>query len=170
MKRNYRARPVGWKGESHRHYLAAKGIKTKRYYAYVPTYAVGDMSLIAADGVGTAGAAVIPWIPVAVPLLIAYGGVKYAKNRKKKTGSYFMNKSDLLSESIDRLEESEYFDADRAAMERARLARMAPDKRARAEGDLRKLVEYAQETQESKEDLRLQEDYEEDVEKDRVVW
>ena len=32
MKRNYRARPVGWKGESHRHYLAAKGISTKRYF------------------------------------------------------------------------------------------------------------------------------------------
>ena len=29
--RNYRARPVGWRNESHRHYLASKGIATKRY-------------------------------------------------------------------------------------------------------------------------------------------
>jgi len=27
-------RPVGWRGESHRHYLASKGIKTGRYMAY----------------------------------------------------------------------------------------------------------------------------------------
>ena len=33
MKRNYRARPSGWRNESHRHYLAAKGIKTNRYMA-----------------------------------------------------------------------------------------------------------------------------------------
>jgi len=31
MKNNksFRAKPVGWKGESHRHYLASKGVKTK---------------------------------------------------------------------------------------------------------------------------------------------
>ena len=78
----------GWHGESHRHYLAAKGIKTKRYnahkYYYVPTYVAGDMAPIAADGIGTAGAAVVPWIPVVVPLALLYGGVKYAKNRKDK--------------------------------------------------------------------------------------
>ena len=28
--RSFRAKPVGWKGESHCHYLAAKGISTKR--------------------------------------------------------------------------------------------------------------------------------------------
>lgn len=27
--RSFRAKPVGWKGESHRHYLAAKGIKSR---------------------------------------------------------------------------------------------------------------------------------------------
>ena len=196
MTRNFRARPVGWRGESHRHYLASKGVSTRRYsadrgfdmtmlrtepggdgnyfedkgvsdferlhregvrreripdyesqvkladeereildmlqaddelaspamkralqaryddsvgreldprwakgsalverrsrrYNYVPTYAVGDMSLIAADGVGTAGAAVIPMIPIIVPALLAYGGAKYIANKKKKTGSYF---------------------------------------------------------------------------------
>ena len=33
MVKNFRARPVGWRGESHRHYLASKGISTKRYLA-----------------------------------------------------------------------------------------------------------------------------------------
>ena len=28
-------RPVGWKGESHRHYLAAKGIKTNKYFGRI---------------------------------------------------------------------------------------------------------------------------------------
>lgn len=31
-KSSFRSKPVGWKGESHRHYLAAKGIKTKNKY------------------------------------------------------------------------------------------------------------------------------------------
>jgi len=31
--RSFRSKPVGWRGESYRHYLAAKGIKTKRYFA-----------------------------------------------------------------------------------------------------------------------------------------
>jgi len=30
--KSFRAKPVGWKGESHRHYLAAKGISTNRKY------------------------------------------------------------------------------------------------------------------------------------------
>jgi len=192
MTRNFRARPVGWRGESHRHYLASKGVSTRRFvprsymsgnfasgstayyedkavsdferlhregvrreripdyveqvdlsdrekvildrlkaddelaspafrsaldarhaelagrsvdprfaasaeridrrtrrYNYVPTYAVGDMSLIAADGLGTAGAAGVSMIPVIVPVLLAYGGAKYIANKKKKTGSYF---------------------------------------------------------------------------------
>lgn len=34
MKNSFRSKPVGWRGESHRHYLASKGIKTKvKYYA-----------------------------------------------------------------------------------------------------------------------------------------
>ena len=68
--------------------------KKRGYYAYTPAFVAGDMSLIAADGVGTAGAAVVPWIPVAVPLVLAYGGAKYMTNRKKKTGSYFAHKQD----------------------------------------------------------------------------
>jgi len=33
--RSFRSKPVGWQGESHRHYLAAKGISTgqRQYYA-----------------------------------------------------------------------------------------------------------------------------------------
>jgi len=27
--KNFRSKPIGWRGESHRHYLAAKGVKTK---------------------------------------------------------------------------------------------------------------------------------------------
>lgn len=29
--RSFRSKPIGWRGESHRHYLAAKGIKTKYF-------------------------------------------------------------------------------------------------------------------------------------------
>ena len=29
----YSSKPVGWRNESHRHYLAAKGISTKKYLA-----------------------------------------------------------------------------------------------------------------------------------------
>jgi hypothetical protein len=32
---SFRAKPIGWRGESHRHYLAAKGVKT-RYYSVGP--------------------------------------------------------------------------------------------------------------------------------------
>ena len=91
--KSFRSKPVGWRGESHRHYLAAKGVKTRnKYYAYAPTYTGADLSPIAVDAVGTTGAAVVPWIPVAVPLLLAYGGAKYMKKRKDKTGSYFVKK------------------------------------------------------------------------------
>jgi len=85
----------GWYGESRRHYLAAKGIKTaktkqKRYY-YTPTYAVGDMSLIAADGVGTAGAAVVPFIPALVAVGGIYLGARGIK-RKSEGKSFFVRK------------------------------------------------------------------------------
>jgi len=38
----YSSKPVGWRGESHRHYLAAKGISTKRYRAEIPFRTEGD--------------------------------------------------------------------------------------------------------------------------------
>jgi len=34
--RDHRSKPVGWRGESHRHYLAAKGIKTKYFMPKIP--------------------------------------------------------------------------------------------------------------------------------------
>ena len=34
MVTNFRSRPVGWRGESYRHYLASKGIATRKYNAY----------------------------------------------------------------------------------------------------------------------------------------
>ena len=88
----------GWYGESRRHYLAAKGISTSkrkttskyaRRYNYTPTYAAGDLPLIAADGVGTAGAAAVPLLPLVVFSGLAYAGAKHVKKKKDKTGSYF---------------------------------------------------------------------------------
>jgi hypothetical protein len=32
--RSFRAKPVGWKGESYRHYLASKSVKTNRYMSF----------------------------------------------------------------------------------------------------------------------------------------
>jgi hypothetical protein len=42
--RTFRSRPTGWRNESYRHYLAAKGVKTARYYA-VRDYAKGQRRL-----------------------------------------------------------------------------------------------------------------------------
>ena len=88
-----RYKPVGWRNESHRHYLAAKGIKTRyqahKYY-YTPTYVAGDLPLIAGDAVGTAGAEAVSLIPVVVPLVLLYGGVKIAKKHKDKTGHWYL--------------------------------------------------------------------------------
>jgi len=40
--RSFRSKPVGWQGESYRHYLAAKGFSTaKKYYAYQPQTGIG---------------------------------------------------------------------------------------------------------------------------------
>ena len=51
--RSFREKPVGWRGESHRHYLSAKGIKTsykqKRYMALfdeLEVKRVGDKYMI----------------------------------------------------------------------------------------------------------------------------
>jgi len=97
-----RYKPVGWKGESHRHYLAAKGIKTapKRYY-YTPTFVAGDMSLIAADGVGTAGAAAVSLIPLAVVAGGLYFGARGVK--RKTEGKSFFNKKSKETESLPTL-------------------------------------------------------------------
>ena len=32
MVHSFRQKPLGWRHDSHRHYLAAKGISTKRYF------------------------------------------------------------------------------------------------------------------------------------------
>lgn len=88
-----RYKPVGWRNDSHRHYLAAKGIRTRynaRKYFYSPTYVAGDLPLIAGDAVGTAGAEAVSLIPVAVPLALLYGGVKLAKKHKDKTGHWYL--------------------------------------------------------------------------------
>lgn len=58
--------------------------KPRKYMAYIPTYVAGDLPLIGADAIGTAGAAVVPLIPVAVTAGALYGGVKLAKASYKK--------------------------------------------------------------------------------------
>jgi len=87
-----RYKKSGWHGESHRHYLAAKGIKTKpnRYY-YTPTYVSADLAPIAADGVGTAGAAAVGFIPLIVAAGALYVGARGVK-RKTEGKSFFANK------------------------------------------------------------------------------
>jgi len=64
--------------------------------AYVPTYVSGDLSAIAVDGAGTAGAAVVGLIPLAVGAVVIYGGAKYAKkeyDKHKKTAKGKQRKS-----------------------------------------------------------------------------
>jgi hypothetical protein len=43
--RSFRSRPVGWRGESHRHYLAAKGVTTRRYAASMVLRSSDEMTL-----------------------------------------------------------------------------------------------------------------------------
>jgi hypothetical protein len=94
----------GWHRESHRHYLAAKGVPTKKYmahkYMYTPTYVAADMPLIATDAVGTAGAATVELIPVVVPFAILGAGISILEKRKKKTGHYFAEKEEPENFSV----------------------------------------------------------------------
>lgn len=43
--RSFRSKPVGWRGESHRHYLAAKGVRTKHEYFMVRTFNISRKAL-----------------------------------------------------------------------------------------------------------------------------
>lgn len=107
-----RYKPVGWRGEPHRHYLAAKGVRTShKYYAYTPTFVAGDLPLIAGDAIGTAGASAVALIPVAVPAAMVYGGAKYIKGKMqkekemkkgkaKKEKKYMVSKRDLFNRQI----------------------------------------------------------------------
>lgn len=49
--------------------------------AYTPTFVSGDLPAIGVDAVGTAGAAVVPLIPLAVMAGVVYGGAKYGKKK-----------------------------------------------------------------------------------------
>lgn len=53
----------------------------KRAYNYTPTYVAGDLPVIAADGVGTAGAATVALIPLAVTAGALYVGGKIVKKQ-----------------------------------------------------------------------------------------
>jgi hypothetical protein len=64
----------------------------KKTYKYDPTYVSGDLAPIAADGVGTAGAAVVPLIPLAVTAGAIYVGAKVIKN------SYDKNKAEIAKQ------------------------------------------------------------------------
>jgi hypothetical protein len=58
-----------------------KGPAKGRAYNYTPTYAAGDLPLIAADGAGTAGAATVALIPLAVTAGAVYVGAKIVKKQ-----------------------------------------------------------------------------------------
>lgn len=58
--------------------------KPKKYMAYNPAYVSGDLPLIAGDAIGTAGAAVVPLIPVAVAAGAIYGGAVLSKKAYDK--------------------------------------------------------------------------------------
>lgn len=76
-------RPVGWRYESARHALAAQGVRTghRGYYAYVPSYVAGDIPAIGIDAAGTVGAELVSFIPIVVPIALAYGGAKLLKKK-----------------------------------------------------------------------------------------
>lgn len=64
---------------------AIRGQNKRKTYNYTPTYGTGDLAPIATDGIGTAGAAVVPFIPVVVAAGAVYVGAKVAKNQYDKT-------------------------------------------------------------------------------------
>lgn len=51
---------------------------------YTPTYGAGDLPAIGTDAVGTAGAAVVPLIPLAIGAGVLYWGAKYGKKKYKE--------------------------------------------------------------------------------------
>ena len=51
---------------------------------YTPAYLAADLPLILADGAGTAGAAAIPLIPIAVTAGALYGGAVLSKRAYDK--------------------------------------------------------------------------------------
>jgi hypothetical protein len=97
-------KPIGWRYESARHALAAKGVRTghRGYYAYAPTFVAGDLPVIGVDALGTAGAEVVSWIPVVVPIALAYGGVRLLKKKyyadMRKSAESRLRSSELATE------------------------------------------------------------------------
>jgi hypothetical protein len=81
MQSRYK-RNQGWKGESQRHSLARRGIKTKINYAYT----VGDLPNIVTQGLGTAGATAVGWIPPLVAIGATAHILKKGKKLKKQLG------------------------------------------------------------------------------------
>lgn len=51
---------------------------------YTPTFVAGDLPAIGTDVVGTAGAATVSWIPLAVTGGVLYFGAKYGKKQYDK--------------------------------------------------------------------------------------
>jgi len=67
--------------------------KPKKYMVYNPAFVSADLPLIAGDAVGTAGAAVVSLIPVAVAAGAIYGGAVLTKKAYEKTsGKKFSKK------------------------------------------------------------------------------
>lgn len=86
--------------------------KPRRHMAYAPAYVAGDLPLIAADAVGTAGAAAIPLIPVAVAAGALYGGAKLAKSAYKKSKKYMVDKESLRENARYKMEVGQPLNAD----------------------------------------------------------
>lgn len=57
--------------------------KSRKYMVYTPAYVAGDLPVIATDAVGTAGAAVVPLIPIGVAAGAVYIGAKAIKKQIK---------------------------------------------------------------------------------------
>jgi hypothetical protein len=65
-------------------YAVGRETAKRKYMAYTPTYVASDLPLIGADAIGTAGAAVVPLIPLGVTAGALYVGAKGAKKAFKK--------------------------------------------------------------------------------------
>jgi hypothetical protein len=64
--------------------LDRKSMAGRRVALYTPAYVAADLAPIGIDAVGTAGAAAVGFIPLAVAAGVIYGGATYAKKQYDK--------------------------------------------------------------------------------------
>ena len=110
--------------------------------AYVPTYVTGDLAPIAANGIGTAGAAVVPLLPLVVTAGVMYGGAKYAKGQYDKYGKKKAKKKKkhrmqgITQEEVEMLHRNYNIVADR-------LYDIFQEKQSTSESEIRSLIRKA---------------------------